>query len=144
MLHLGNYQPTTKWTIAKSLDEADSLNLIIPAYGRNWTYPRQIISIWDKSDLKDKGKPWENEVGDKLCYLGTITPIKFATCLDGEELFTESEDIIVHTSWNFIFNSKEEADLVFRKFIGKYKYLLERTIAGEHEMILQAKQALYY
>jgi hypothetical protein len=143
MLH-NDYIPTTKWTIGKHLQEEDSLNLLFISYGRTWTYPRQIISIWDKSSKTDKGRTWENEVGDKLCYMGTRQPIKYATCMDDEELFTKEQDIIVHTSWNFIFETKEEADLAFRKILSQYRKLLEQTIATEHEMILQARQALDY
>jgi hypothetical protein len=144
MQHQDKYIPITKWTIAKGVKEVDALSLLIPSYDRTWTYPRQIRAIWDKSYDEDKGTSWENEVCDKLLFLGIKPPVKYATCTDGEELFTEEEDIIVHTCWNFIFETKEEADNAFRSIINTHKALLERTIASEHEMILQAKQALAY
>lgn len=144
MRHHDKYLPTTEWTIAKGIREEDSLNIILPSYGRVWTYPRQIISLWNKSVEEDKETSYENEVCDKLCYLGIIPPIKYATCTDGTKLFTEEQEIIVHTSWNFIFETKDEADSIFRQFISKYAQLFERIIASEHEMILQAKQALAY
>lgn len=138
------YVPTTMWTIAKNLLEGDSLNLVIPSKGRTWTYPRQIVSIWDKSDPEDKGTDYENQVCDKLCFLGTLPSVKYATCTDGEKLWTEEEELIVHTSWDFIFDTKEEAKVAFRNTLSRYKPLLEQTIAMENEMLLQAKQALAY
>lgn len=138
------YKPCDKWTIAKGINELDNLSLVINPVGRIITYPRRIMALWDKSDHDDVGASHENLVMDKLCYLGTTPPIKYATTTQGEELCTSEKDIIVLACWDFIFDTKEEADAEFRNKMKIYKDDLESIVANGCNAVKQAKDALEY